>query len=224
VHFFGNFGPGAFFDPFNPIFSTFDCGHRPSILPNMDLLWTPWRYQYVTSAEKAVRPGVPPSLDAWTGDTGCVFCNLLASVDHAIANGTSVEQAEMAGGLVYRGADCFICLNAFPYTSGHVMVIPHVHEASLAALSAATAHELIDLAQKTERVLTTLYTPHGINFGMNLGQAAGAGVAGHLHLHALPRWIGDTNFMTTVAETRILPEALEITWQRMRTAFSEVAS
>jgi ATP adenylyltransferase len=190
----------------------------------MDLLWTPWRYQYVTSAEKAVRPGVPPSLGDWQGDLGCVFCNLLASVDHAIANGTPAEQAEMAAGLVYRGVDCFICLNAFPYTSGHVMVIPHVHEASLAALPATTAHELINLSQKTERVLTMLYTPHGINFGMNLGQAAGAGVAGHLHLHALPRWIGDTNFMTTIAETRVLPEALEITWQRMRTAFGGVAS
>ena len=190
----------------------------------MDLLWTPWRYQYVTSAEKAVRPGVPPSLAGWQGDLGCVFCNLLAAVDHAIANGTPPEQAEMAAGLVYRGADCFICLNAFPYTSGHVMVIPHVHEASLAALAASTAHELIDLAQKTERVLTTLYAPHGINFGMNLGQAAGAGVAGHLHLHALPRWIGDTNFMTTVAETRVLPEDLDITWRRMREGFAGLGS
>jgi ATP adenylyltransferase len=169
------------------------------------------------------RPGVPPSLEGWPGDLGCVFCNLLASVDFAIAGGTSPEEAEKAGGLVLRGVNCFVCLNAYPYTSGHVMVIPHVHEASLAALSAGTAHELIDLAQKTELVLTTLYAPQGINFGMNLGQAAGAGVAGHLHLHALPRWIGDTNFMTTIAETRVLPESLEITWQRMRDGFGELA-
>jgi ATP adenylyltransferase len=195
-----------------------------SILANMDLLWTPWRYSYVTSAEKAVRPGVPPRLDGWQGDLGCVFCNLLASVDHAIANGMPVDEAEMAAGLVFRGVDCFICLNAYPYTSGHVMVIPHVHEASLAALPAATAHELTDLAQKTERVLTALYSPHGINFGMNLGQAAGAGVAGHLHLHGLPRWIGDTNFMTTIAETRVMPEDLDITWKRMRTAFKELGA
>jgi len=194
----------------------------PSILPNMDQLWTPWRYNYVTNADKAVRPGVPPSLDGWTGDLGCVFCNLLASVDHAIANGTPVDEAEKAGGLVFRGKNCFICLNAYPYTSGHVMVIPHVHEASLAALPVETAHELMDLAQKTERALTSLYMPHGINFGLNLGQAAGAGVAGHLHMHALPRWIGDTNFMTTVAETRVLPEALEITWERMRPVFAEL--
>lgn len=187
----------------------------------MDLLWTPWRYRYVTSAEDAVRPGVPPRLNGWTGDLGCVFCNLLAAVDHAIANDIPREEAEAAAGLVYRGTSCFVCLNAFPYTSGHVMVIPHVHESSLAALPLETAHELIDLAQRTERALTRLYKPHGLNFGMNLGQAAGAGVAGHLHLHALPRWVGDTNFMTTIAETRVLPEDLDITWRRMRTAFEE---
>ena len=131
----------------------------------MDLLWTPWRYRYVTSAESAVRPGVPPALSGWTGDLGCVFCNLLASVDHAIANGMPAEEAEKAGGLVLRGENCFICLNAFPYTSGHVMVIPKVHEASMAALPVPTAHELIDLAQKTEQVLNAVYSPHGMNYG-----------------------------------------------------------
>jgi ATP adenylyltransferase len=186
----------------------------------MDQLWTPWRYQYVTTAEKAVRAGVPASLNAWPGDLGCVFCNLVASVDYAIAHGTSADTAEQAAGLVVRGAGCFLCLNTFPYNSGHVMVIPYEHQASLAALPASTAHELMDMAQETERVLTQLYTPHGINFGMNLGQAAGAGVAGHLHLHAVPRWVGDTNFMTVVAETRVLPESLEITWERMRGAFA----
>ena len=143
----------------------------------MDLLWTPWRYRYVTNAEKAVRPGVPRSLEDWPGDLGCVFCNLIAAVDHAIANGKDRDQAEMAAGLILRGKDCFICLNAYPYTSGHVMVIPHKHEASLAALPVKTAHELMDLAQKTERGLASLYSPHGMNFGLNLGQAAGAGVA-----------------------------------------------
>ena len=187
----------------------------------MDLLWTPWRYRYVTTADKAVRPGVPASLSDWKGDLGCVFCNLLAAVDHAIENGVDPDQAEAAGGIVERGQSCFVCLNAFPYTSGHVMVIPFAHEASLAALPTPTAHELMDFAQKTERVLTELYKPHGHNFGMNLGQAAGAGVAGHLHLHGLPRWVGDTNFMTTIAETRIMPEELEITWIRMRKAFAD---
>ncbi|HET7103521.1 MAG TPA: HIT domain-containing protein [Terracidiphilus sp.] len=187
----------------------------------MDLLWTPWRYAYVTGADKSARPGVPERLAAWPGDTGCVFCNLMASVDHAIANGMNAEEAEAAGGLVKRGAYCFICLNAFPYTSGHVMVLPYAHLDRLGSLPRDTAHEMMDFAQQIETVLDKLYKPQGLNFGMNVGRAAGAGVAGHLHLHALPRWAGDTNFMTTVAETRVLPEDLPTTWRRLRTAFAE---
>jgi ATP adenylyltransferase len=185
----------------------------------MDLLWTPWRYAYITTADSASRPGVPASLTAWPGDHQCVFCNLIASIDYAIANGMKADEAEAAGGLVLRGVHCFVCLNAYPYTSGHVMVMPYAHLDRLATLPKETAHELIELAQRTEKVLDRLYKPHGFNFGMNLGQAAGAGVAGHLHMHALPRWSGDTNFMTTIAETRILPEDLETTWKRMRGAF-----
>jgi ATP adenylyltransferase len=185
----------------------------------MDYLWTPWRYAYITAADSSARPGVPAALSAWSGDHRCVFCNLIACVDYAIANGMSMDEAEAVGGLVYRGAHCFVCLNAYPYTSGHVMVMPYAHLDRLSALSANAAHELMDLAQRTERALEGLYHPQGFNFGLNLGQAAGAGVAGHLHLHALPRWLGDTNFMTTVAETRILPEELGTTWRRMRAAF-----
>jgi len=188
----------------------------------MDILWTPWRYSYITSADDAVRAGVPRSLDAWQGDLGCVFCNLIASVDHAIANGMSAEQAEAAGGIVARGRHCFVCLNAYPYTSGHIMILPYAHLDRLSKLDAEAAHELMDLSQKAERALDAVYHPHGFNLGMNLGQAAGAGVAGHLHMHALPRWAGDTNFMTTVAETRVLPEDLETTWKRMRGAFGEL--
>lgn len=188
----------------------------------MDHLWTPWRFAYVTSAETAARSGVPRGLEAWPGDLGCVFCNLIAAVDYAIANGTSAEQAESAGGLVLRGEHCFVCLNAFPYTSGHVMIVPYAHLDRLAALPAETAQEMMALAQRTERVMERLYAPHGFNFGMNVGQAAGAGVAGHLHLHAMPRWVGDTNFMTTVAETRVLPEDLESTWRRLRQGFAEL--
>jgi len=188
----------------------------------MDHLWTPWRFAYITTTETAVRPGVPASLAAWPGNLGCVFCNLIASIDFAIANGMSLEEAEAAGGLVVRGKHCFICLNAFPYTSGHVMVMPYAHLDRLADLPAEAAHELIGLAQRTERVLDRLYRPQGFNFGINLGRAAGAGVTGHLHMHALPRWSGDTNFMTTVTETRILPEELETTWKRMREAFGEL--
>ena len=132
----------------------------------------------------------------------------------------SAEKAEAAGGLVLRAKHCFICLNAFPYTSGHVMVMPYAHLDRLAALPAETAHELIDLAQLTERALERVYTPHGFNFGMNVGQAAGRGRCRALHLHAMPRWAGDTNFMTTVAETRVLPEDLATTWRRMREALA----
>src|SRR6204780_281650 len=188
----------------------------------MDILWTPWRFAYITGAETATRPGVPAALSAWPGDLGCVFCNLIASIDHAIANGMSVDQAEEAGGLVLRGKYCFICLNVYPYTAGHVMVMPYAHLDRLSLLPEETAHELIELAQRTEKVLQKLYTPHGFNFGLNIGKAGGAGVAGHLHLHALPRWLGDTNFMTTVSETRILPEDLDITGKRMRAAFAGV--
>ncbi|MGA2250809.1 HIT family protein [Terracidiphilus sp.] len=188
----------------------------------MDILWTPWRYSYITGADRAMKPGVPAKLAAWPDDKGCVFCNLLASVDYAIAQGMDRDEAEAAAGLVFRGERCFVCLNAFPYTSGHVMVMPYAHLNRLAAMPVETAHELVELAQRTERVLEALYRPHGLNFGLNLGEAAGAGVAGHLHLHALPRWVGDTNFMTVIGETRVVPESLEITWKRMREGFSVV--
>lgn len=186
----------------------------------MDQLWSPWRFAYVTTADGAPRPGVPARLTAWPGDLGCVFCNLIASVNYAIEHGMPAEEAEASGGLVLRSRSCFICLNAYPYTSGHVMVMPYAHLDRIAKLDADTSHELMDLARKTEVALELLYKPHGFNFGLNLGQAAGAGVAGHLHMHAMPRWMGDTNFMTTVAETRVLPEDLETTWKRLRAVFA----
>ena len=153
----------------------------------MDQLWSPWRFAYVTTADGAPRPGVPQRLNAWPGDLACVFCNLIASVDYAIEQGMPADEAEKAGGLVVRGKHCFICLNAYPYTSGHVMVMPYAHLDRIAKLHSDAAHELMDLAQNTERALERLYRPHGFNFGLNLGQAAGAGVAGHLHMHAMPR-------------------------------------
>lgn len=189
----------------------------------MDYLWTPWRYHYVSHADRDKRQGITAKLAAWPGDHDCVFCNLLASADYAIQQGMPSEEAEEAAGIVFRGKSCFLCLNAFPYSSGHVMAIPYAHESSLAALPLETAHELIEIAQRTERALQSLYSPHGMNFGMNLGKAAGAGVAGHLHLHGLPRWVGDTNFMTVVAESRVLPEELSVTWKRMREAFASLS-
>jgi ATP adenylyltransferase len=187
----------------------------------MDYLWTPWRYSYVTGADRDERVGVPPELHAWPGDHGCVFCNLIASVDFAIATGMPVEDAERAAGIIVREKHNFVCLNRFPYCSGHVMVLPYEHQSSLAALAVETAHELMDLAQRCELALGKVYRPDGFNFGLNLGKAAGAGVTGHLHLHALPRWAGDTNFMTVVSETRVLPEDLNVTWQRLRDGFAK---
>jgi ATP adenylyltransferase len=186
-------------------------------------MWSPWRYTYVTTADTAHRPGVPQLLSQWPGlDSGCVFCNLLASVDWAIAEGMAAEEAEATAGLVLRGRHCFICLNAYPYTNGHVMAMPYAHLDRLSKMPIKAAHELMDLAQLTERALDRVYKPHGFNFGLNIGKAAGAGVAGHIHLHAMPRWEGDTNFMTTVAETRVLPEAPEQTWRRLREALKEL--
>lgn len=184
----------------------------------MDRLWTPWRYQYVTNAETARRAGVPAELDQWPGETGCVFCNMLGAVDYGVAHGMDAEAAEAAAGILLRGEHCFVVLNAYPYSSGHVMVLPYVHVDRLNKLTEEASQELMQLARRTETALEVTYRPHGMNFGLNLGQAAGAGVAHHLHLHALPRWVGDTNFMTTVAEARVVPESLDVTWKRLRAA------
>jgi len=164
----------------------------------MDYLWTPWRYAYITDAAKS---------DGKSGQ--CIFCELpkLPDADAKI---------------VYRGQHCFIILNSFPYTSGHVMVVPFAHLDELQKLPDVAAREMISLSQKTERVLRQVYSPDGINLGMNIGRAAGAGVAGHIHMHVLPRWVGDTNFMTVTGESRVLPEALEETYEKLSTAHREL--
>ncbi len=186
----------------------------------MDRLWTPWRYNYVSRSEPSSRKGVPPALDAWPEeeDRHCVFCNLIASANYAIARGMTPEMADRAALIIFRGMNCFLCLNAFPYATGHILIVPHPHIDSLVKLSAPALEEVIHLAQRTEGILRFVYHPDGLNFGLNLGESAGAGVADHLHMHALPRWRGDTNFMTTTAETRVLPETLDTTWRRLRDA------
>jgi ATP adenylyltransferase len=158
----------------------------------MDYLWTPWRYHYVASIDKK---------------TGCVFCDLPQSGDDASAL------------IVHRAEHNFIVLNAFPYTSGHVMVVPFAHVDRLNLLSEAAAEEMMSLVRRLEKILMESYGPDGVNLGMNIGKAAGAGVASHIHMHVLPRWIGDTNFMTVVGETRVLPEALEDTYRRLKEKF-----
>jgi ATP adenylyltransferase len=160
----------------------------------MDYLWTPWRYAYVSNASK--NEGKPD---------GCIFCELPKLAD---------EEAK----IVYRGKHCYIILNSFPYTSGHVMVVPFAHLDELQKLPEAAAQEMMALTQKMESVLRQIYSPDGINLGMNIGRAAGAGVVGHVHMHVLPRWVGDTNFMTAIGESRVLPEGLEETWRKVRGA------
>ncbi len=168
----------------------------------MDYLWTPWRYRYVTGA------------DATAGEAGsCVFCSMLAP-------GVN----DRAALIVHRGARNFVVLNRYPYTSGHMMVVPYGHAATLADLPVETAVELMVLTRRIEALLSQLYRPDGLNIGMNLGRAAGAGVAGHVHMHALPRWVADSNFATVIGETRILPESLEVTWERARAAFEGEAA
>jgi ATP adenylyltransferase len=159
----------------------------------MDYLWTPWRYQYVTNAG---------------GGSECVFCEAAkASSDREFL-------------VVHRASRNFIILNRYPYTSGHMMVVPYAHAASLTELPDETLEEMIRLARDAERSLRAAYRPDGLNLGVNLGKSAGAGIAGHVHLHALPRWTGDTNFMTVAAETRVLPEDLGTTWEKLRREFA----
>ena len=163
----------------------------------MDHLWTPWRYAYVSTADKV---------------SGCIFCELPQLGDDVQAR------------IVHRAQHCYIVLNAFPYTVGHVMIVPFLHLDELHKLPAAAAHEMIELAQKMERAMHQLYSPDGVNMGLNLGRAAGAGVAGHVHMHALPRWTGDSSFVTVIGETRILPETLEVTYTRIREALQAPAT
>lgn len=168
----------------------------------MDYLWTPWRYRYVTEPK-----------DGNEDPARCVFCRILAS-------GRSDEENL----IVHRGERNFIILNRFPYTNGHMMVIPYEHLARLADAPVETAEEMMRLTRRLERVLRSLYRPQGVNVGMNIGRAAGAGVAGHIHMHVLPRWIADSNFATVIGETRVHPESLGDTWNRARAEFERTGA
>ena len=195
----------------------------------MDRLWTPWRYAYISGEGQSRAKGVPKALAGWidadpelsrSADPGCVFCNMIAAVDYATEHGMTAVEADREALILYRGPGIFLCLNRYPYATGHVLVVPLSHCDSLVNLPAGVAHELIEVTQKVESALQTIYKPDGLNLGLNLGEAAGAGVPHHLHLHAVPRWSGDTNFMTVTADTRIMPEALESTWRRLRQSFA----
>jgi len=156
----------------------------------MDYLWTPWRYRYMAEAAGQ--------------QTGCIFCSALEKKDDAETL------------IVFRGKKNFILLNRYPYTSGHVMIVPYAHIPDLKDCDAETLAEMMLLAQRAEGALAAAYQPDGFNLGMNLGRAAGAGVTGHVHLHVLPRWIGDANFMSVVGETRVEPEDLRTTYEKLR--------
>lgn len=158
----------------------------------MDYLWTPWRYRYMAEAAGQ--------------QTGCIFCAALEKKDDAETL------------IVFRGKKNFILLNRYPYTSGHMMIVPYAHIPDLKDCDAETLAEMMLLAQRAEGALAAAYKPDGFNLGMNLGRAAGAGVIGHVHLHVLPRWIGDANFMSVVGETRVEPEDLRTTYEKLRKA------
>jgi ATP adenylyltransferase len=158
----------------------------------MDHLFTPWRFAYVTTADK---------------QPGCVFC------------AKSQEKDDAAALIVHRARHCFVILNAFPYTAGHVMVVPYEHLDELQKLPGPAAQEMMALTQKLEGILREVYRPDGVNLGMNLGKAAGAGVAGHIHMHVLPRWFADANFLSVIGETRVVPEGLETTYEKLRGRF-----
>ena len=158
-----------------------------------DRLWAPWRSTYI-KGEKSDE---------------CIFCTKPALPDEE-------------GLVVHRGEHCFVMLNAFPYTSGHVMVAPYLHTADLAGLDRETSLELMALTQESLRAITAAYGPEGFNLGANLGSVAGAGVADHLHMHVVPRWEGDTNFMSVVGEVRVLPQSLEDTQRTLKEAFASL--
>ena len=145
-------------------------------------------------------------------ESGCLFCNRLTLPD-------GLENL-----ILHRGELGFVILNRFPYVNGHMMIVPYAHEASLESLPSATLSELMGLSTDALRVLREVYQAEAFNLGINIGEAAGAGVAEHVHIHVLPRWSGDTSFMTTTAETRVMPEALEITYQRLREGWLKVVS
>ena len=141
-------------------------------------------------------------------EEGCVFCNAQAKEDNA------------ANLIAFRGQFAFVILNRYPYTSGHLMVIPFKHVATLEELDPATRAEMIELTSQCMTVLRKIYNPQAFNMGANIGEAAGAGVPGHFHIHIVPRWGGDTNFMSTLGETRVLPESMEDTYKRVCEGFS----
>lgn len=158
----------------------------------MDHLWSPWRYRYVQSARSS---------------SECVFC------------AEAAEHRDAENFIVHRASLNFIILNLFPYTCGHLMIVPYEHVATLEASADETLLEMMRLTKEAQRHVGAIYNPQGFNIGMNIGEMAGAGIAGHIHMHVVPRWTGDANYMSTVGETRVLPEELGETYRKLKAAF-----
>jgi ATP adenylyltransferase len=161
----------------------------------VDHLWSPWRLDYVTSSRS---------------DAICVFCEAIAD-----------ERTDPL--VVFTGVTAYVIVNRYPYNNGHVMIVPRRHVATLTELTADELHEIAHLTQRSEAVLREAYSPGGINVGLNLGKPSGGGIQHHLHVHLVPRWVGDANFMTVIGETRVLPEDLGTTAQRLKPIFERLA-
>jgi ATP adenylyltransferase len=161
----------------------------------VERIWAPWRFEYVKDASK-------------DKESECVFC---AALDPA---------SDDANLVLHRGERCFVILNKFPYTNGHLMVAPYEHIAQLQGLDEETATEIMSLAQRAIAALETTYSPHGYNVGFNQGRVAGAGVEHHIHMHIVPRWGGDTNFMPVLGDTRVMNQTLEDSYATLKGAFA----
>ena len=158
----------------------------------MENLWSPWRMKYVTDADNP---------------EACVFCTAPTQPD------------SIANLIVHRGKTCYTILNRYPYTSGHVMVVPFVHVSGIDLLTPEVRFEMFEMVNTAIGILRAVYQPEGFNIGINMGVAGGAGIAEHAHIHIVPRWAGDTNFMSTTGETRVIPEDLVITFKRISSAW-----
>ena len=184
-------------------------GSRPSIgqsTPAMGRLDASWRGPYIERATQSERSDLENGIDT-TSQEICVFCSVFIGTD------------DDSGLVVKRGTLAHAILNAYPYASGHLLVLPKRHLATLAELNTNEAAEMWDLVAKAASAVEASYQPDGMNIGINIGRAAGAGLPGHLHVHVVPRWLGDTNFMTAVGETRVVPESLQVSLKRLRDAF-----
>lgn len=163
----------------------------------METMWAPWRGEYISGTVDPEKPK----------NEGCVFCAALASTD------------DDGNYMIYRGTNAFVILNRYPYNNGHMLVLPNRHISRPDMMNEEERHEIMDLVIRAQETLYKVYNPHGVNIGANIGAAAGAGIAAHMHFHVLPRWNADVNFMTAIANTRVIPEAPEVTRDRIRAAW-----